>query len=116
MDESSLIVGRYTAKPLYAQICEEVSPRFIFAMEKLNNYNIIPDNVMINLHFPEESNQDGNIEEKEAMVFVKSFKTTQNATFNIITLARNKNTFKLSEKYLPELATHLSELIQTINS
>ena len=113
MDENSLIVGEHATKPEYTEICETVAPRFITAMEKMQGYAIVPDSVVINIHFPQTDTQVG--EDMEAMAFVQPFKTQQNMPFYIITLARNKNTFKLSQKYLPELANRLTDLFKSLD-
>lgn len=114
LDENSLQVAVYSSKKQYIEICESVAPRFISAMEKMVAYNITPENCVINLHFPDQSTEEG--EERDAMVFVKSFKTQQNLAFHLVTLARNKNTYKLSENYLPDFTAHLNELIQALEN
>jgi hypothetical protein len=112
LDENSLMMGNYSSKPQYIDICEMVAPRFISAMEKMVDYNLTSESTILNIRFPDANDQDG--EDHEALVFIKSIQTVQGLPLHIITLARNKNSYKLSEKFLPELGTQLSDLIHSL--
>jgi GTPase SAR1 family protein len=112
LDDNSLIIGNHSSNKKYIEICEAVAPRFITAMERMDNYGITPENVIVNIKFKKNSSEPNNTEENDsAMVFVKSFTAIEGEKFNLVTLSRNKTTFKLSEKYLPELANRLKNLI-----
>lgn len=113
LDENSLMMGNYSSKPQYIEICEMVAPRFISAMEKMVDYNLTAQGTILNIRFPDENAEEE--EEHEALIFIKSIVTTQGMPLHIITLARNKNAYKLSEKYLPELGKQLSELMNTLS-
>ena len=114
-DENSLVIGSHYSNAKYLEICEIVAPRFISAMDRLNNYGVLPKNVIVNVSFKKDPKKDGTESENEdAMVFVQSFSTPGNMGFGVITLARNKRTFKLSEENLPQLANKLADLMHVM--
>jgi GTPase SAR1 family protein len=115
MDENSLIMGSHYANKRYLEIIEAVSPRFITAIERLGDYNLFPENVIVNIKFNEKAEEAKDEGEKEAIIFLRSFKTANNIQFTLVTLSRNKNTFKLADEYLPQLAKQLSEFMLTLD-
>jgi hypothetical protein len=115
LDENSLIMGSHYTKKRYLELIEMVSPRFISAIERLEDYQIIPENVIVNLKFMENAPEAAENEEKDAMIFLRSFQSQNGVPFTIVTLTRNKNSFKLSDTYLHVLANQLSEFMTTLN-
>ena len=77
-------------------------------MERLGDYRLTTDNMIINLTFDDEkSNED----EKKAIVFLRDFKINGKFKLYIVSLSRNVNAISISLKYLPELAKKLQNLM-----
>jgi GTPase SAR1 family protein len=114
-DENLLIIGSHSSDERYANIVENIAPRFIYTIDRMNYYNYIMENVIFNLKFPEnELAKPEGQEKKGVMIFLRNFKTERGLLFTIVSLTQNKNIIKLSNTYLPELAKKLINLIQAI--
>lgn len=108
LDESTLIMGNHYSKREYLEMCEIVSPRFAKAMDSLARYDVTPENVMVDITFPDGNSESG---EQKAQIFMKKF-SVDNETFYLIVLSRNPKTVKLCLESLEELSFQLKELIK----
>ena len=102
-----LTIASHSSKQKYFDVSEMVAPRFIQAMGLLPNYDLIPENVIVNVTIPEDDNS-------KAIIFVRTFKIEGLGKFHIVTLSRNERTFKLSHDKLPNLATDLKNLMEAM--
>jgi GTPase SAR1 family protein len=114
LDENSFIVGAHYTKKQYLDICETVAPRFAMTMERLQDYNLTTENMLVNLKFNDGTQSETEIDnEKQAMVFIKDFLIDGGARIYIVSLAKNEKTIKLSLDYLPQLAQKLQDFMKT---
>lgn len=108
LDEHSFIIGTHFTQKKYKEICQIVAPRFFITMERLGDYSLTTDNMIVNLTFDDEnSNED----EKKAIVFLRDFKINGKFKLYIVSLSTNVNAISISLKFLPELAKKLQNLM-----
>ena len=113
LDENSFIVGAHYSKKHYFEICETVAPRFAMTMERLQDYNLTTENMLVNLKFNDAPQSEPEVEnERQAMVFIKDFFIDGGERIYIVSLAKNEKTIKLSLDYLPQLAEKLQDFMK----
>ncbi len=112
-DKNILIVGSHFSNPLYLEMVEMVSPRFILAMEALQRYSVTPQNVIVNVDFDEIQRKE---EPESAILFVRQFKIhdARESTFYLAILSRNERTFSLCDNLLPLMAEQLENLLDEL--
>jgi GTPase SAR1 family protein len=108
LDESTLIMGSHFSKKEYLEICEIVSPRFAKAMDSLARYEVEPENLMVDVKFPDNFSENG---EQKAQIFMRKFKVDEEP-FYLVVLSRNPKTIKLCLESLSDLSFQLKELIK----
>ncbi|MHA1341954.1 MAG: ADP-ribosylation factor-like protein [Promethearchaeota archaeon] len=125
LDENSFIMGSYANEDnkYLIDICRTIAPRFTITMEKVEDYDIDLENIIINinldsnlinkeLEFSEKSN-DLNNNSTSAYIFIRSFYIDKNSIAYIVSLSKNKRTISLSLKFLPNLAKNLKNFLES---
>lgn len=114
LDSSSLIIGAQSSQSRYIDVCETIAPWLATAMEKINRYSINFEHIQGVIALNSDS-PFSHHEAERGRIFAKRFQASHGNFFTIISYSRNTRTGTLSEKYLPELAETLTNLIETIN-
>ncbi len=109
LDENVLVVGSHSTDTRFVEICEAVSPWMVNAMERIKRYEIKMELISGDILFEKTASKDN-----YAKVFIQRFQSSQKMPFTLMTLTQNKNTAKLSETNLPQLAKQMSELISSM--
>ncbi|MCP4763853.1 MAG: hypothetical protein GY870_18930 [archaeon] len=113
LDDNSFILGAHYKKKRFLEICQTVAPRFALTMERLEDYELTAENVLVNVTF-NESDDDNT--ERKAMVFLRDFKIEDDIRIFIISLAKNEKTLRLSLNFLPELAEKIQNLMHSLET
>jgi GTPase SAR1 family protein len=115
LDENGFIMGSHSSvkNESYLDLCQTIAARFTLSMEKLEEYKIETDNLILNIKFKDPTLND---EEKTAFVFLKYFYIDESTIAYIVTFAKNDKTLPLSLKYLPELANKLRAIMMNFST
>lgn len=114
LDDNGFIMGSYssTKNEIYLDLCQTIAARFSISMEKLEEYKIETDNIILNIHFKDPT---VNEEEKTAFVFLKYFFIDEATISYIVTFAKNDKTLSLSLKFLPEVVNKVKAIMSNFN-
>jgi hypothetical protein len=112
LDDALLAVGSHATDEQYIEICEGISSWLVVAVDKIKRYNIKLGTLSGNLLFTvPNATATG---DKKGLFFFHRFQIPDNFEFTLITLSLNNNTASLSEKYIPELAQKITELVGSV--
>ncbi|MFX1392759.1 MAG: ADP-ribosylation factor-like protein [Promethearchaeota archaeon] len=109
LDTHSFIIASRATKEEYEQVCKEIAPRLTLTIEKLEEQDINPLDIVTNIEFPQISD-----EQKNGLIFLKKFDINQERLY-LITLCLNKKIKAKSYEYLPILTEKLRNLFESFD-
>ena len=108
LDRHCFIIASRSTKEDYERICQEIAPRLTQAIERLEEWEINPLDIVTNIEFPlTESNMN-----KEGIIFLRKLNINEERLY-LIALCLNKKIKVKSYEYLPILANNLKNLLET---
>jgi len=110
LDEHSFIIASRATKEYYEQICKSIATYLAYTMEKLENWDVEPLDIITNIQFPYEKNN----ELREGIIFFKKFNFNGEKLY-LIVLCLNKKIKDTSYNYLPRLANNLKNLFESFD-
>ncbi len=113
--DDMLMIGNHSRYKQYLYLCEIIGPKFLSTLSEMNSIHFSPLNLIVNLNLPKLGNINSLVKMKyheKAILYMHSFKIDEATKVNIVSLARNINTYKLCEQHIPKLAQQLSEIIK----
>ena len=106
LDQQSFIIASRSTNRTYQEICESISPRLAYAIEKLEDWEIDTIDMVTNIKFPGiEKNH------REGIIFMKKI-DIKKERFYLISLCLNKKIKSKSYEYLPILAANWKNLLE----
>ena len=107
LDKHGFILASRATKDSYIDICTFIAPRFTYAIEKLEDWDILPKDIVTNIEFP-HAEDDG---QREGLIFLRKLEL-ENERLYLISLCLNKRVKQRSYEYLPLLAKNLKNLLE----
>jgi len=119
MSEDLLVIGNYSMRDYYNELCELVGLRFLNVMDAFKLNPVRLDNVTVDINYDTElivsnENEKSKKHGQKAKIIMTSFKTSNNIQFYIITFVKNVLMSKSHEELLPILKNHLSDMMYLI--
>ncbi len=108
LDRHCFIIASRATMADYERICQEIAPRLSQAIERLEDWEINPIDIVTTIEFP-VSDSDNN---KEGIIFLRKLDINGERLY-LIALCLNKKIKVKSYEYLPLLAENLKNLLET---
>ena len=108
LDRHCFIIASRATKVDYERICQEIAPRFSQAIERLEDWEINPLDIVTNIEFPISDSENN----KEGIIFLRKLDINGERLY-LIALCLNKKIKAMSYEYLPLLAKNLKNLLET---
>jgi hypothetical protein len=110
LDSNHLLLGAHTTTPALQEVCEAIVPHFATAAERVAQYDIKLENLVLSLK-PGKYYADV-IQGKEMVVLFIPLKVGA-LTFSLLSLTKNPKTLKLLLKNGPDLADKMQDIIKS---
>lgn len=114
--EDLLIMGEYSRNSKYLQTIYTVTPRIVIAMEKLTDYSLSSNRIILDIRFDDVHHKNHLSTSGSALIFTIPLRITENDVFYLTTLTKNQKSMDVCMKYLPKLQNQLQNLFLMIIS
>ena len=112
--EDMLIIGEQSDNKKYLDICNATASRVVIAMEKIEQYKIFSDRIIMEMKIDQNHNRFNQDSHQSAILFLSSIKLSNLDKFYLVTLTLNPNSMKLSLKYILKLKNQLENFLSMI--
>jgi GTPase SAR1 family protein len=112
--EDMLVIGEQSSHKRYLDICNAAASRFVIAMEKIEQYKIFSNRIIMEMKIDQNYSQFDKDSHQNAILFLSPIKLSNLDKFYLVTLTLNPNSIKMGLKYIPKLKNQLENFLSMV--